>query len=305
MSGQLRTLKNRIRSIESTRKITRAMEMVSAAKLKRFQTLLTQTVPYTATITAMIDRLLATGSAFHHPLLTARPEKEAALLVITSDSGLCGSYNNDIIQEARRFLKTKERPPVLVGFGKNGVSALARLGYKWAQTFTDTKGPDLEHTVKKIELYLEAIFREKKVDAVYITRSKFVTKSFSKPVTEKVLPLALTPSPLPKGDGKPVSPLPLEEGQGEGGLGIPYILEPDGQHLFTRIVPLAFEAKIREMFLESFVTEQSSRMNAMHMATENAAELIDSLVLLRNKIRQASITTELIEIVSGSKALKN
>jgi len=113
MSGQLRTLKKRIRSIESTKKITRAMEMVSAAKLKRFQVLLAQAIPYAEVLTALIGRFVGTDAGLHHPLLAEREENETALLVITSDSGLCGSYNTDLIHEASRFIRSKEKPPIL------------------------------------------------------------------------------------------------------------------------------------------------------------------------------------------------
>jgi F-type H+-transporting ATPase subunit gamma len=308
MSGQLRTLKKRIKSIESTKKITRAMEMVSASKLKRFQNLLDQASPYAESLWRMIGRLITSNPGFHHPLLAERPEQRNALLVITSDAGLCGSYNNDVVNEARRFLRSSaysqveqvqtsyplktsaEGHRLMIGFGKNGVNALTRLGYTFSKHFIDVKAPDLEHAIKRIELILEAEFREHRIDAVYVTRAKFVSKSQYKAVTEKILPLQIE-KPEATEDEEPASEAP-------------YILEPSAEFLFTKLIPFAFEAKVREMFLEAFVAEQSARMTAMHQATENAAELIDALVLLRNKIRQAAITKELIEIVSGSRALK-
>ena len=263
------------------------MEMVSAAKLKRFQILLAQTTPYAETLTGLLNRLLSAGGNFQHPLLEEREEREAALLVITSDTGLCGSYNMDVIQGARQFIKAKEKPVVLVGYGKNGVSALSRIGYKWFRAFTDIKAPEIDQTIKRTESVLEAIFREKSVDAVYVAHTKAISSSSYKAVIEKVLPFKIE---------KP------EEGESSQRE---YILEPNAEFLFTKLIPFAFEAKLREMFFEAFVAEQTLRMNAMHQATENATELIDSLVLLRNKMRQAAITKELIEIVSGSKALKS
>lgn len=262
------------------------MEMISASKFKRFQNLLSQAVPYAESLTGLIGRLLQAGTAFHHPLLAVREEKETALLVITSDAGLCGAYNTDLVREALDFIKSKERPPALVGFGKNGVAALSRAGHKCFKTFVDTKAPDLEHVIKKVEIFLEAIFREKTADAVYVTHTKAVAGSGYRTVTEKILPFRI--------------------GQAASGedSGTRYILEPAAEPLFTRLIPFAFEAKMREIFLESFVAEQAMRMNAMHQAMKNASDLMDSLVLLRNKIRQATITTELIEIISGSRALK-
>jgi F-type H+-transporting ATPase subunit gamma len=287
MSGQLRALKNRIRGVESTQKITKAMEMVAAAKLKRFQKLREQTTPYVQALEGVLNRLLGTDIPLQHPLLETREEKQVALLVITSDTGLCGSYNQTLIEEARKFLRGSSRAPLLIGVGKNGVNALARAGHTWHQTFTDTKTSQLESVIIETGSLIEALFTEKKVDAVYAVYSHFTGKSVFRATTEKILPFHLEAN----GDG------PTETSSS-------YIMEPSREVLFTRLVPLVFAAKIRMIFMESLIAEHMARMNAMYQATENAKDLIDTLVLLRNKIRQAAITKELIEIVSGSKALK-
>ena len=290
MSGQLRALKNRIRGVESTKKITKAMEMVSAAKLKRYQKLGEQTAPYVQALEGILKRLLSTDMPLAHPLLEERPEKKTALLVFTSDTGLCGSYNQGLIEEAKKILKASATPPLLIGIGKNGVKALSRAGHSFHQTFVDTKTSQFESVISQTGLLLETLFTEKKVDAVYAVYAHFTSKSIYRPTVEKILPFTLTPPPLPEGEDR--------------GEGINYILEPNREALFARLVPLAFEAKVRRVFLEAMISEQMARMNAMYQATENAKELIDTLVLLRNKVRQAAITKELIEIVSGSKALK-
>ena len=279
------------------------MEMVAASKLTRFQKLRAHTTPYVEALEGVLNRLLAaqdSGRASpilrrgaeipQHPLLETREEKETALLVITSDTGLCGSYNHSLVGEAKKFLQSKSRPPVLIGVGKNGVNALSRAGYTWFQDFADTKAVPFEFMITEISLLLEELFSERRVDAVYAVYTHFTSKSAYRVTTEKILPFALTPSPLPQGEGK--------------GEGMSYIMEPSREGLFTRLIPLVFAAKMRMIFMESVISEHMARMNAMHQATENAKELIDTLVLLRNKIRQASITKELIEIVSGSKALK-
>jgi len=286
MSGQLRTIKNRIRSIESTKKITRAMEMVSAAKLKRFQKLLHQATPYTQALEKLLANILGSSSGCHHPLLVEREEKQCALLVVTSDTGLCGSFNMDLIQETRRFIESRSKKPLLIGLGKIGINALSRDHHTWHTMVKDTKTADIESAVKKIELLMEALFRERVVDAVYVTRAKFVTQSAYRATTEKILPFS------------------VQKKSGDLAHSLPYIFEPSPEFLFTRLIPMIFEVKVRDFFLESFVAEQTARMEAMHLATKNAGELIDSLTLTRNKIRQAAITKELIEIVSGSRALK-
>jgi len=290
MSGQLRALKNRIRGVESTQKITRAMEMVAASKLKRFQKLREQTTPYVQALEGVLNRLLGTDIPLQHPLLETREEKKTALLVITSDTGLCGSYNQALVEEAKKFLRSKSQMPLLIGVGKNGVNALARAGHTWHQTFTGTKTAEFESVITETSFLIETLFTEKKVDAVYAVYSHFTGKSVYLATTGKLLPFTLTSSPVPAGEAS--------------GEGTSYIMEPSRESLFTRLVPLVFAAKVRMLFMESMIAEHMARMNAMHQATENAKELIDVLVLLRNKIRQAAITKELIEIVSGSKALK-
>ncbi|MFA5160581.1 MAG: ATP synthase F1 subunit gamma [Candidatus Omnitrophota bacterium] len=288
MSGQLRALKNRIRGVESTQKITRAMEMVAAAKLKRFQKLREQTTPYAQALEGILDRLLATDIPVQHPLLETREEKKTALLVITSDTGLCGSYNQALIEEAKKFLRESSTTPLLIGIGKNGVNALSRAGHTWHQVFTDTKTAQFESVITQTCSLVETLFTERKVDAVYAIYAHFLGKSVPRTTTEKLLPFHLE-----------------KNGHEPGETSNLYIMEPSREALFTRLVPLVFAAKIRMIFMESMIAEHTARMNAMYQATENAKELIDTLVLLRNKVRQAAITNELIEIVSGSKALKN
>jgi len=288
MSGQLRALKNRIRGVENTQKITKAMEMVAASKLKRFQKLRDQTAPYTQTLEGILNRILATDIPLQHPLLETREERETALLVITSDTGLCGSYNQMLTEEAKKFLKSRLKPPLLIGVGKNGINALSRAGHAWHQAFTDTKTAQLESVITQTGSLVETLFMNRKVDAVYVVYSHFTGKSVYRATTEKLLPFHLETS-----------------GNKTNEASSPYIMEPNRESLFSRLVPLVFAAKTRLIFMEALISEQMARMNAMYQATENAKELIDTLVLLRNKVRQAAITKELIEIVSGSQALKN
>jgi F-type H+-transporting ATPase subunit gamma len=287
MSGQLRALKNRIRGVASTQKITKAMEMVAAAKLKRFQKLREQSTPYVQALKGVLNRLLATDIPLQHPLLEAREERRTALLVITSDTGLCGSYNQALIEEAKRFLRESSKTPLLIGIGKQGINALSRAGYTWFQDFADTKVIPFEFMIAEISLLLEELFSERKVDAVYAIYAHASGALAHRAAVEKLLPFHLETN-----------------GNVPGETASLYIMEPSREALFTRLVPLVFAAKTRMIFIESFISEQMARMNAMYQATENAKELIDTLVLLRNKVRQAAITKELIEIVSGSKALK-
>ncbi len=292
MSGQLRTLRNRIRSVENTKKITRAMEMVAAAKLRRFQDMMQKAKVYTNGLENLLKRLAASQEKGKqtHPFITPRDEKRIAVIVMTSDTGLAGSYNNDLVEMARKFATEKSgKNPLLIGVGKNGISALKRRGFQFADGFTDIRASRVEEILKDLKSLVEDLYLSGKVDAVYVVHSSFKTLTSYKPVVGKILPLE-----TPRADDK------SKESKAE----VRYIYEPSAEILFQRLVPQYFEAKMRTVFLEAIVSEQIARMTAMNQATKNAKEMIDSLVLKRNKARQAAITKELIEIVSGSQALK-
>ena len=294
MSGQLRTLKNRIRSISNTKKITRAMEMVSAAKLKRYQKMVLEGAPYAEGLLQLLKRVSASGVSATHPLLSGNNAsktnaKKKALFVFTSDTGLCGSLNLDLIASAQRFLKSEKEPSIIIGIGKMGALALKKSGYALEKTFIEIKSADIEKTIVEIRNLASELYLSGRVDSIHTTYSRFISATRFKPVTEKLLPFSLDVIATP--DAKPAS----EDD---------YLMEPSAAALFDRLVPAVFSMRVRQIFLESFVSEQMARMNAMHQATENASELIDDLVLARNKARQAAITKELIEIISGSQALK-
>ena len=279
-------IRGKIKSVENTKKITKAMEMVAAAKLKRFQSLKQQAAPYQEALEGILDRLLKTDVPLTHPLLEQRREKASALLCITSDTGLCGSYNHSLVAAAKKFLGSRTDKPLLIGFGKNGVNALSRSGHAWHTTFKDIKASQLESAITDTGALLESLFNEKKVDAVHVIYSHFTSKTGFAPTLEQLLPFQVGQTSAAETSSSS------------------YIMEPGPGALFTRLVPLYFATKIRMILLESLIAEQMARRSAMSQATENAEELIETLILLRNKMRQAAITKELIEIVSGSKALK-
>lgn len=291
MSGQLRELKNRIRSVENTKKITRAMEMVAASKLRRFQTMMLNARPYTEGLDSLVRRLNAAErqkgcGGLSHPFFEVREPNRLALIVMTSDTGLCGSFNGDLVARAEEFLRQNEKVTVLTAVGKNGALALKRAGRSLSRSFLDVPASKIEDFLVEFQDYLENLYVRGEVDAIYVVYSHFLTTTTYQGVVEKLLPLE-TPA----------------TGNCES-ADTDYIFEPGRELIFEKLVPLFFKAKTRTIYLESLVSEQIARMNAMHQATKNAKEMIDNLVLLRNKMRQAAITKELIEIVSGSQALK-
>ncbi len=289
MSGQLRTLKKRIRSVESTQKITRAMEMVSAAKLHRFQDMMDKGRAFARGLENLLKRLRQSEKlSATHPFLEAREEKKRGLLLLTSDAGLCGSYNLDLFHSARAFLEKYPNTLTILTVGKFGANLLTRAGYAPARTFVDNRISKIESVIGELRTELNDLYLSGQVDSFYAVYGHFVSKTVYKTAVEKLLPLETI----------------REEEPGFPGSSVEYLFEPDENTIFKRLIPLFFESKVRQIFLEAFVSEQLARMQAMHLATENATEMIDSLVIQRNKVRQAAITTELTEIVSGSQALK-
>jgi F-type H+-transporting ATPase subunit gamma len=286
MSGQLRTLRNRIRSVENTKKITRAMEMVAAAKLRRFQDMMNKSRAFTQGLETLLKKVAGAAGA-QHPFITPREEKKIAVVVMTSDTGLCGSYNNDLMNLANKFIREQSTRPTLIGVGKAGITTLKNAGIVCLNGFTDIRASRVEEILAELKTVIESLYLSGEVDAIYVVYSHFKTVTQYKAVVEKLLPLE-----RPVGDEKAAD------------AAKDYIFEPSPEVLFQKLIPQFFEAKTRMIFLEAIVSEQIARMTAMNLATKNAKEMIDALVLKRNNARQASITKELIEIVSGSQALK-
>ncbi|MFZ5802341.1 MAG: ATP synthase F1 subunit gamma [Candidatus Omnitrophota bacterium] len=282
-AGQLRTIKKRIRSVENTQKITRAMELVSAAKLKRFQNLLEKAKPFSDELEKLAGTLSrAGGDAYRHPFFTPREEARSAYVVITSDTGLCGTYNAELVQRALKVLVQTAPVPIVFGIGKRGIRALAQAGFDCERKFQDLKVADLENTIRDLGQILADGFLNNRFDAVRFVHGSFRHGGRPRPEITQILPCAAP----------------------DEGPDIRYIFEPSRREVFDSLAPLFLASRVRAVLLEAFVAEQMERMNAMHQATKNAREMIDALVLLRNKMRQAIITKEIIEIVSGSKALE-
>ncbi|MBN1688928.1 MAG: ATP synthase F1 subunit gamma [Candidatus Omnitrophica bacterium] len=290
MSGQLRNLKKRIRNVENTKKITRAMEMVATAKFQRFQTMTIKSRTYINGLENLLKRVSQDKPKGIHPLLCPNQEEKTALILFTSDTGLCGSFNNELIDKAREFLVTQKTPPCLIGIGRNGVNRLKRIGHQFDHEWVGIRTNEIEKTIVSIKSTAEKIFLENTVGEIHAVYARCLTSSAYNITIEQLLPLTKLDD-LP--DGAPIENTTR------------YIYAPSREAIFKKLIPLFFEARVRQIFLESYVSEQIARMRAMHQATQNASEMIDELVLKRNKARQAAITREIIEVVSGSHALKD
>ena len=284
MIQSLRNIKLRIKSIESTRKITHAMEMVSSAKLSRTKHRLFAQRPYFIKLETVLNKLLAGAGTPIHPLLEKRPEeKKVALCVIVSDAGLCSVYNYAIIRAAEDFIAKRGRDNVrLITIGREGFNYFKRKGFSISNQYVELHGRHSDEVSKNISDVLADMFLQKDVDGVYIAYTCFITTLRRKVMLEKFLNVEMP----------------------EGGDDTEYIVEPNIDRAIDKLMPAYISEKFNLILLDAFASEHAARMIAMKTATDNANELVETLTLLRNKARQAAITKEVLEIAMSAEALK-
>ena len=289
----LQALRRRIRSVQSTQKITRAMQMVAGAKLRRAQSELLNFRPYAAQLQEIVKRFLNAHPGLSHPFLGDRapagqsveevPEvSPAGLILISSDTGLCGSYNERVIDAADRFLR-ENRSAVVVAIGRKGNRALARRGVPRVREIIDWGGRYKEAPVAELSGWIQQMYLTGAVSGWWAAYTQFVSALRFKPVVELVLPL---------------------QREASEGLSDKVIVEPALSLVAEALLRRFVNGQFRRVLLEAFTSENSARMLAMKNATDNAAEVVSHLTLVRNKARQAAITKELIEVVSGAEALR-
>jgi F-type H+-transporting ATPase subunit gamma len=277
-------LKRRIRSIRNTMQLTRAMKMVAASKLRRAQERIVKARPYSRHVLRVLRSLAARANPELHPLLRVDGRNRMELIVVTSDRGLCGAFNAGIIRAAEAFAAAEaSRSPAISAVGRKGRDHFARrheLSRQWTDVFRIVEFA----TAKAIADDIMERFVRDEVDAFFLVYNEFKSAIQCRPVVQQLLP--------------------IERAELEGG-GAPedYIYEPSAQALFDAILPHYVETQVFHAMLESVAAEQAARMTAMDSATKNAGELIENLTLTMNRVRQASITTEIIEVVSGAEAL--
>jgi len=285
-----REIRRRIRSIKNTAQITRAMEMVAASKMRRAQQAVLAARPYAERIRAMLGDLAAMTSPQEEvrafPLLQRRPIRRIQLILVTSDRGLAGSLNTNVIRRAVDFM-TRERPEPLENFdlvavGRKGRDFLVRYGWPMVAEFTRiTDRPSIEAVRPLTELATQD-FTTGRVDAVFVVYTHFINTLKQEP---RVLQL-----------------LPIEPPEGTGAIS-DYIFEPDPVTVLEALLPRFIEMQLYRVLLEASASEHSARMVAMRNATQNALDLVAELTLTYNKARQAQITREVSEIAAGANAL--
>ena len=305
--------RRRIRSVQNTQKLTRAMKLVSAAKLRRAQDSVFNARPYANQMGEVLKSLARRIESPTHPLLAKREEKNVLVLLLSGDKGLCGPFNTNIIKLAERFLTqttdgpSSESGPQLVTIGKRGRDYFRKRQYKIVAEHIELFMRGVTHDdAREIAGRVTEFYASKEVDAVYLIYNEFKSILAQRQITEKLLPVegflpTRTEGPMTVAgqvyEGKP------SKAEEEPPAEIDYLYEQPPEKLFERLVPRYVEVEIFRALLESNASEHAARMTAMDAATNNAAEMIDELTLHMNKVRQAQITRELIEIVSGAAAL--
>jgi F-type H+-transporting ATPase subunit gamma len=294
--ASLRDIRKRIASVRSTRQITKAMKMVAAAKLRRAQENILATRPYAAKMLEVLRSLAARTSPDAHPLLYRREPRRIELVVFTSDRGLCGAFNMNLIQKAERFVEEEKGGAdslTLSFIGRKGRDYFRKKKVTIRQEYVNLFGKVDYPLAARIGQDLGKSYVAERVDAIYLLYSEFKSAIQQRLVLEKILPLA--PDLLKEAEkGKEVSTT----------AAVDYIYEPSEVEILGKILPMYVEVQVYRAMLESVASEFGARMTAMENATNNAGEMIDKLTLVYNKARQAAITKELIEIVSGAEALK-
>ena len=277
-------IRRRIRSVKNTQQLTKAMKTVSAAKLRRAQDRVLSARPYAQQLKHILGNLAATVENIKHPLLEVRPERRVLVVVVTADRGLCGAFNANIIKAGQQFLRERAGQELsLYTVGRKGRDFFKRrptpIVGEHINFFTRL---DYSHG-KEISQQLADLYTNEEVDAVYLIYNEFKSVIQQRIAVERLLPLA-------------------EAEIKEGPPPVEYIYEQPPQEIFNRLLPRYVEIQVYRALLESAASEHGARMAAMDSATRNAGELVDSLTLNMNRVRQAAITREIIEVVSGAGA---
>lgn len=281
----LRDIKRRIKSFRNMQQITKAMEMVSAAKLRRAQVRVLSARPYARAMDAMLENLSAAAAEEGHPLFAPRPVRRRLVVVIGADRGLSGSYSANLLRGTESFLRGPEGPSVsLFLIGRKPRDYFRRRSYTVLEAHTDLPPDARLETALRLSNRLQELFLAGEVDAVDLQYTQFVSMMTRRVVREPFLPIA-----------------PQE--RQEQARPKNYIFEPEPGELLAELLPRYATTKLLQALAESLASEHAARMIAMSSARKNAGEMIDALVLKRNRLRQAGITKEISEIVGGAEAL--
>jgi len=293
-----REIRRRIRSVKNISQVTRAMQMVAASKMRRAQEQVLATRAYSEKAWHVLSNLAAQRGVDEtvHPLLEVRDEiKTVGMVLITSDKGLCGSYNHAMIQQALRFIQEVPYPVELITVGMRGRDTMWRLGQTIVAEYSDLPPtPSLLDVTPIARTAIEG-YVSRRFDAVYLAHTDFINTLVQRPAIWQLLPI----QPLDLG----VTPISEHRGGEAVEATVEYIYEPNPRAILDTVLPRFTELQIYQALLEAVASEHSSRMVAMRNATENANDLLADLTLTFNRARQEAITKEMLDIVGGAEAL--
>lgn len=284
-------MRRRIKSVKNTQQITKAMKMVAAAKLKRATDRVTAARPFAQKMSDVLGALSARiGDDFSHPLLDSRGDEKYLIVIVTADKGLAGAFNANVIKIAQAFMKENTGKSVqMMPVGRKGRDFFKRREIAFIEEYVGLTGKgriEYSEAVEIAQNVIRAFTEDESIDKVFLVYSEFKSVLSQKPSVQQLLP-------IPKVTG--------EAAQGNGAQA-EYIYEQPPAEIFGRLLPKQVETQIYRAILESIASEQGARMTAMDSASKNAGELISTLTLNMNRIRQAAITKEIIEVVSGAAA---
>jgi F-type H+-transporting ATPase subunit gamma len=287
--ANLKSIKKRIVSVKNTRQITKAMKMVSAAKLRRAQENVVAARPYAKKLGEVLQRLAGSQEADGHPLLEKRDAEKALVILVTSDRGLCGGFNANISKAAERFIKERK-----ADYTEISLLTVGRKGYEFLKN-RQTIRKNFSGVLSNLNYQTAAMLAQEVIqgylagdyDEVFLLFNAFRSVMTQDITLQQLLPI-----------------MPPEGGEGEGEVVQEYIYEPSKGELLSELLPKYIEVTMFKAMLESVASEHGARMTAMDSASKNATEMIGKLTLVYNRARQAAITTELMEIISGAESIK-
>src|SRR5467141_1412447 len=280
--------RRRIRSVKNSQQITRAMKFVAAARLRRAQEAALAARPYAQELARVLRSTMARIQEPQHPLLERREEKNVLAIVLTGERGLAGAFNANILRKANEFFRAnRDKKVVTIPVGKKGRDALKKAGFTFAGEWVNVLARVEFKSAREIAKLATDLYAQVMVDAVYIVFSEFKTVMTANLVADKLLPVE--------------SIQETEEGTAaKGETQVDYLYEQPKEQLLDKLLPRYIETQVLRAMLESSAAEYAARMTAMESATKNAGDVIEALTLHMNKVRQAAITKEIIEIVSGA-----
>jgi len=288
MATQL-DIKRRIRSVKNTQQITRAMKFVAAARLRRAQEKALSARPYTRALTRVVHSAAMRALETAHPLLQRRPENRVLVLVVSGERGLCGAFNANVIRRAIEFLRERQQQKLeVMSLGRKARDAMRKQRWEIVAEYVEITTKAEPARAAEIAHKVTGLYSGEEVDAVYVVFNEFKSVLSQNLTLQKLLPIEPDPS---------LAGLDDEVGRTNP---VDYIYEQPPSEFFARLLPRYVEAQIFRALAESAASEHAARMTAMDSATNNAGELIDKLTLYMNKVRQAAITKEIIEVVSGA-----